>query len=141
MLDFVVHSPSAALLIHSLTADPGPFHLHLGLRLRLRSEPRAEQLRCILQPRSFPHAEKRPPQRSPTKLTQMQRREEQRWVQCQRDMAWHEAVAITAKQEALPVVHCPSWLARSGLPTLLGSVVDMPRLCFLGVLGRNLLFS
>ena len=40
-------------------------------------------------------------------------------------MAWHEAVAITAKQEALPVVHCPSWLARSGLPTLLGPVVDM----------------
>ena len=55
----------------------------------------------------------------------MQRREEQRGVQCQRDMAWHEAVAITAKQETLPVVHCPSWLARSGLPTMLGSVVDM----------------
>ena len=53
MLDFAVHSPSAALLIHSLTADPGPFHPHLGLRLRLRSEPRAEQLCCILQPRSF----------------------------------------------------------------------------------------
>ena len=46
-------------------------------------------------------------------------------MQCQRDMAWHEAVAITAKQEALPVVHCPSWLARSVLPTLLGPVVDM----------------
>ena len=58
-------------------------------------------------------------------LTQMQRWEEQRGVQSQRDMAWHEAVAITAKQEALPVVHCPSWLARSGLPTLLGPVVDM----------------
>ena len=125
MLDFAVHSPSATLLIHSLTADPGPFHPHLGLRLRLRSEPRAEQLCCILQSKRSPHAEKRPPQRSPTKLTQIQRWEEQRGVQCQRNVAWHEAVAITAKQEALPVVHCPSWLARSGLPTLLGPVVDM----------------
>ena len=60
--------------------------------LRLRSKPRAEQLCCIFQPRRFPHAEKRPPQRSPTKLTQMQRWEEQHGVQCQRDMAWHEAV-------------------------------------------------
>ena len=61
MLAFAVHSPSATLLIHSLTADTGPFHPHLGLRLRLRSEPLAEQLCCILQPRRFPHAEKRPP--------------------------------------------------------------------------------
>ena len=105
--------------------DPGPFHPHLGLRLRMRSEPRAEQLRCILRPRRFPHTEKKPPQRSHTKLTQMQRREEQRRVHCQRDMAWQEAVTITAKQEALTVLHCPSWLARSGLPTLLGSVVDL----------------
>ena len=73
MLDFAVHSPSAASLIHSKGADPGPFHPHLGLRLRLRSEPRAEQLRCILQPARFPHAEKKPPQRSLTKFTQMQR--------------------------------------------------------------------
>ena len=42
-----------------------------------------------------------------------------------RNIAWQQAVTIAAEHEALPVVHCPSWLARSGLPTLFGSVVDM----------------
>ena len=52
-------------------------------------------------------------------------RAEQRKVHCQQEMAWQESVTITATKEPLPVVHCPSWLARSGLPALLGSVVNM----------------
>ena len=69
MLDFGIHRPSATFFIVSLKADPRPFHPHLSLRLRIRSEPRAEQLRCIFQPRRFPHAERTPPQRILTKHT------------------------------------------------------------------------
>ena len=47
MLDFGVHSPSATTFIESLEAQSGPFHPRLGLYLRTRAEPRAEQLRCI----------------------------------------------------------------------------------------------
>ena len=127
-----------------MRADPGLFHPHLGLRLRIRSEPRAEQLRCMsFSPRRFPHAERKPPQRLHTNLTQAQRREEQRKVNCQRDMARQESVAFAAVKEPLVVVHYPSWLTRSRLPTLLGSVVNTlgPRLCFLDVHGRDLLLS
>ena len=70
MLDVVVHSPSATSFIHSVRADPGPFHPHFGLRLRIRSEPRAEQLRCIFQSRRFPHAGRKPPQRLLTKRSE-----------------------------------------------------------------------
>ena len=40
MLDFAVHSPSAATFIESLEVEPGPFHPHLGLHLCIRAETR-----------------------------------------------------------------------------------------------------
>ena len=77
MLDFWVHSNSVTTFIESLVAattfiellvsEAVPLHPHLGLRLRIRAEPRAEQLRCISQPRRFPHVSKKPPQRLRTK--------------------------------------------------------------------------
>ena len=125
MLDFGVRTLSAPTFIESLLAEFGLFYPHLGVRLRIRAELRAEQLRCISQPRRFPHVAKTPPQRLLTKQAQAERRDQQCALQCQREAAWQEAVSITASQEGLPVVRCPAWLTRTGFPTLLGSVVDM----------------
>ena len=55
---------------------------------------------------------------------QAERRDLQHALQCQREEAWHEAVSIAASQVKIPVVRCPACLARTGLLTLLGSVVD-----------------